>query len=92
VFEQGWDDFVPYVCVAGAVLALAEGDHRRAALMAGVADAAFAALGQVPDPDDAAELASVRAATEEKIGAESFHAAYDRGRTLDPGGAFATSR
>jgi tetratricopeptide repeat protein len=92
VFREGWDDFAPYVCVAGAVLAFAEGDHRRAALMAGVADAAFAALGQVPDPDDAAELASVRAASEEKLGAESFHAEYARGRTLDPRAAFAGER
>ncbi|MET8467621.1 tetratricopeptide repeat protein, partial [Micromonospora zamorensis] len=62
VFANDWADFVPYVCVAGAALATAEGDHARAALMIGVADAAFTALGQVPDPDDAADLATMRTA------------------------------
>jgi hypothetical protein len=83
VLREGWDSFVPYACVAAAALASAEGDHRRAALMAGVADAAFAALGQVPDPDDAAELAAAGAAAERALGAEAL-AERARGRTLDP--------
>src|SRR5262245_6133090 len=31
VFRNDWADFVPYVCVAGAALASAEGDHARSA-------------------------------------------------------------
>jgi ATP/maltotriose-dependent transcriptional regulator MalT len=89
VFREGWDSFVPYVCVAGAALASAEGDLRRAALMVGVTDAAFAALGQVPDPDDAADLAAVGAAAAKALGAEAFDAERARGRALEPRAAFA---
>ncbi|GGL04439.1 hypothetical protein Sme01_66050 [Sphaerisporangium melleum] len=88
VFRNGWADFVPYVCVADAALASAEGDHSRAALMVGVADAAFAALGQVPDPDDAAELAGARAAAVAALGPAGFAAEHARGRSLDPRAAF----
>ncbi|WP_422735392.1 tetratricopeptide repeat protein [Micromonospora sp. WMMD729] len=89
VFQHRWDDFVPYVCVAGAALASAEGDHPRAALMVGLADAAFAAIGQVPDPDDAADLAAVREAAIEVLGPAAHAAAQERGRHLDPRAAFA---
>ncbi|WP_436758573.1 hypothetical protein [Streptosporangium sp. V21-05] len=92
VFRNGWDDFVPYVCVAGAALASAEGDHGRAARLAGVADAAFASLGQVPDPDDAADLAKVRTAAIEALGPDAFDEGYARGRLLDPRAAFAGDR
>ncbi|GIF52248.1 hypothetical protein DFJ67_5582 [Asanoa ferruginea] len=89
VFREGWDDFVPYVCVAGAALASAEGDQHRAARMVGLADAAFAALGQVPDPDDAAELAAVRTAAVHAIGEARFTQEYAQGQHLDPRAAFA---
>ncbi|MFF3442223.1 hypothetical protein [Streptosporangium sp. NPDC002721] len=92
VFRNGWDDFVPYVCLAGAALASAEGDHARAARLAGVADAAFASLGQVPDPDDAADLAKVRAAAVEALGRAAFDEEYARGRLLDPRAAFTDDR
>ncbi|MEW2428744.1 tetratricopeptide repeat protein [Micromonospora sp. NPDC047644] len=84
IFRNGWTDFVPYVCVAGAALASAEGDHERAARLSGVADTAFAALGQVPDPDDAADLAAVRTAGERAIGVNAFALARASGRHLDP--------
>ncbi|GLZ58507.1 MULTISPECIES: tetratricopeptide repeat protein [Micromonospora] len=88
VFDNGWADFVPYVCVAGAALATAEGDHLRAARMIGVADAAFAALGQVPDPDDAADLARMRAAAIGALGPAAFDKEYAEGQRLDPRTAF----
>ncbi|MEK8107060.1 tetratricopeptide repeat protein [Micromonospora sp. M12] len=89
VFRNDWADFVPYVCVAGAALASAEGDQARTARMIGVADAAFAALGQVPDPDDAADLAAMRAAATEALGSAAFDEEYAAGRLLDPRAAFA---
>ncbi|RLP93683.1 tetratricopeptide repeat protein [Micromonospora sp. CV4] len=92
VFRNGWADFVPYVCVAGAALASAESDHSRAARMIGVADAAFASLGQVPDPDDAADLARTRAAATEALGPAAFDEEYARGQLLDPRAAFADER
>lgn len=88
VFRHGWADFVPYVCVAGAALASAEGDHARAARMVGVADAAFTGLGQVPDPDDAADLAAVRTAAIEALGPAAFDEEYAQGLGLDPREAF----
>ncbi|MDH2426833.1 hypothetical protein [Sphaerisporangium sp. TRM90804] len=92
VFRNGWADFVPYVCVAGAALASAEGDHARAARLAGVADGAFTSLGQVPDPDDAADLAKVRAAATEALGPAAFGEEYTQGQLLDPHEAFADDR
>ncbi|MEU5904815.1 tetratricopeptide repeat protein [Micromonospora sp. NPDC047467] len=92
VFREGWADFVPYVCVAETALATAEGDHARAARMIGVADAAFASLGQVPDPDDAADLAKARAAAIEALGTATFDEEYARGQALDPRAAFADDR
>jgi len=88
VFEERWDSFLPYVCVAGAALAAAEQHPDRAALLVGTADGAFAAVGQVPDPDDAAELTAIRATAIEALGREAFDAAYERGRKLDPRAAF----
>ncbi|GLY00661.1 tetratricopeptide repeat protein [Actinoplanes sp. NBRC 101535] len=63
---------VPYLCVAAAAVASAEGDHARAARMLGLATAAFAAIGQVPDPDDALELSSARTLAEEVLGVARF--------------------
>jgi hypothetical protein len=88
VFGNGWDDFVPYVCLAGAALASAVGDHARAALMVGVTESAFHAIFQVPDPDDAADLAAVRAASVEALGAPAFAREHARGLLLDPRDAF----
>jgi len=82
----------PYVCLADAALASAEGDHARAARMVGVTDAAFAALGQVPDPDDAADLAAVRAAAIGALGPEIFAVELARGKLLNPHAAFDDTR
>ncbi|MEU4235765.1 hypothetical protein [Actinoplanes sp. NPDC026619] len=88
VFSNGWDGFVPFVCVAGAALAAAEADHRRAARLIGVADAAFTALGQMPDPNDDAELAAARRGAIGALGPAGFAAEYAHGRALDPRTAF----
>ncbi|KAB1947682.1 tetratricopeptide repeat protein [Micromonospora sp. ALFpr18c] len=84
IFRNDWTDFVPYVCLAGAVLASTEGDHARAARLSGVAEAAFAALGQVPDPDDAADLAAVRTVGVKALGVNAFALERARGKHLDP--------
>ena len=84
VLRNGWKAFVPYVCLASAALAEAEGDHARAALMAGVTDVAFLEIGQVPDPDDAEDLASVRASALAVLGPEAFAMQYARGQLMDP--------
>ncbi|MEV7327364.1 hypothetical protein [Micromonospora sp. NPDC093244] len=56
--------------------------------MVAVADDAFTALGQVPDPDDAADLAAVRAAAVEALGPAGFAEEYAQGQRLDPRTAF----
>lgn len=77
-------DFVPYTYVGAAAVAVADGDHPRAARLAGLARRAFADLGQVPDPDDAAELAAVDAAVLGALGAEAVDAGRREGAELDP--------
>lgn len=89
-FREGYDSFVPYVCVAEAALASATGDHARAARMVGLSDSAYAALGQVPDPDDARELAAAQTAAVEAIGASRFAREYDVGAARTPAEALAT--
>ena len=88
VFREGYRSFVPYLGVAAAVLASAEGDHARAARMIGFTDSAYAALGQVPDPDDAEELSNVRAAAIAALGEAGFTPAYAAGAALEDTEAF----
>ncbi|WP_051807193.1 tetratricopeptide repeat protein [Actinoplanes subtropicus] len=88
VFRNCYRDFVPYLGVAAAALATAEGDHRTAARMIGFTDRAYAAIGQVPDPDDAAELAAARTAAVAALGEADFAHAYASGAVLDETGAF----
>ncbi|WP_433824526.1 tetratricopeptide repeat protein [Actinoplanes sp. CA-015351] len=88
VFANEWADFVPYVCLAGAALSSAEGDHAGAARMLGVTEAAFHAIYQVPDPDDAADLAKVRAAAVQALGPAAFAQEHTRGLLQDPRAAF----
>ncbi|MEH1163985.1 tetratricopeptide repeat protein [Micromonospora sp. CPCC 205539] len=90
VFAAGYDDFVPYALVASAVMAAVDGDWNRAARLLAVVDKAFGALGQVPDPDDAAELRWARDLTTRMIGETVFEEQYGRGGVLDPRAALAT--
>ena len=52
----------PYLTLDAAVMAFISGDRVRAGQLAEAAQAAFAASGHIPDPDDAAELAWLRSA------------------------------
>ncbi|GIF23629.1 pimeloyl-ACP methyl ester carboxylesterase [Actinoplanes tereljensis] len=88
VFAHGYRDFLPYLGVAAAAMASADGDHRRAARMAGFTDSAYATITQVPDPDDAAELANVRAAATVALGESEYAHEYAAGAVLDTYGAF----
>lgn len=83
VLDNGYDGFVPYAMVAAAVLAAVDGDAPRAAGLLGATDAAFRALGQVPDPDDAAELDAARSRAVELLGRQAFDRAYALGTALD---------
>ncbi|GAA1642224.1 alpha/beta fold hydrolase [Actinoplanes couchii] len=82
VHRLGWTSFVPYLGVAAAALATADRDHPRAARMIGFTDHAYAALGQVPDPDDAADLARSRDAALAALGEPRYTEEYRAGTTL----------
>lgn len=84
VFRLGYRSFVPYLGVAAAAMASADGDHELAARMLGFTGSAYAAIGQVPDPDDAAELSRVRAAAVADLGEDAFASASAAGAVLDP--------
>lgn len=88
VFREGYRSFVPYLGVAAAALASAEGDHSRAARMIGFTDGAYATIGQVPDPDDAEELSNARAAALTALGDATFTTAYAAGTALTDTEAF----
>jgi tetratricopeptide (TPR) repeat protein len=53
--EGKYDGLEPYLLLDSAVLAAEDDDASRAAELLTEADATFAAAGQIPDPDDAAE-------------------------------------
>lgn len=91
VFREGYRSFVPYLGVAAAALASAQGDHSQAARMIGFTDSAYAAIGQVPDPDDAEELSNARAAAVGALGDARFTSAYAAGAALRDTEAFGLS-
>ncbi|GIM88351.1 tetratricopeptide repeat protein [Paractinoplanes toevensis] len=84
VFREGYRAFIPYLGVAAAAMATADGDAEQAARMIGFTDRAYAAIGQVPDPDDAGELANARTAAEKALGPDRFTAAYETGAAQSP--------
>lgn len=81
--RHGHDDLMPCVAVDAAVIAAADGDHRRAARLLAAADSALRELQQVLDPDDAIEQAALRDRLAGALGRRSFDAAYREGAGLD---------
>jgi hypothetical protein len=55
-----YGSFEPYLLQDAAVLALEDGDRDRAAELVAATQAAFDAAGEIPDPDDAAELEALQ--------------------------------
>lgn len=79
VRQGGLDDFVPYLGIAGVALALADEDPRRGARLIGFTDRAFARLNQVPDPDDASELNTMRDRVAAMLGATTVQTELETG-------------
>jgi len=77
-------DFVPYAYVGAAATAVADGDLARAARLLGLAERAFGDLGQVPDPDDAEELAAVETAVRAALGTQRAEEERRAGAALEP--------
>jgi len=76
--------FIPYLGVAAAVLASVQGDSALAANLIGFTERAFEAVGQVPDPDDAHELAELRAVAAADLGQSWFESAIVEGSGWTP--------
>jgi tetratricopeptide (TPR) repeat protein len=85
----GYDAMLPYLVADAAVVAAEEGDPSRAARLFGAARAAFAAAGEIPDPDDAAEQELLEARLVEALGQERFAATSEEGAALSPEDALA---
>lgn len=92
VHQGGLDDFVPYLGLAGAALALADDDPRRAARLIGFTDQAFVGLGQVPDPDDASELEELRGRVVAELGATTVQTERATGASWSLTEAFGSTR
>ncbi|MFJ3405084.1 tetratricopeptide repeat protein [Promicromonospora sp. NPDC090134] len=84
IVDAGYRDFVPYAYVGAAATAVADDDLARAARLLGLARRAFDDLGQVPDPDDAEELAAVETAVRGALGAVRADDEQRAGAALDP--------
>jgi tetratricopeptide (TPR) repeat protein len=82
--RTGYDALKPYLVADLAVIAAADGKTTTAARLAGAAAAAFAATGQVPDPDDATEHQRLRDELARDLGPDTLRALYAEGSSLTP--------
>jgi tetratricopeptide (TPR) repeat protein len=82
--RTGYEALNPYLVGDLAVIAAVDGDATTAARLAGAAAAAFAASGQVPDPDDAAEQQRLRDQLTRDLSADTLRALYAEGANLRP--------
>jgi ATP/maltotriose-dependent transcriptional regulator MalT len=80
----GYEAIYPYLVADLAIIAELDRDFSTAARLAGAASAAFAAAGQVPDPDDAAEQQHLRDRLTENLGGERTQSLYEEGGILTP--------
>lgn len=79
---SGFEGLFPHLVVDAAVLTMVDGDPSTAARLAGSASAAFGSLGQMPDPDDAAEQDRLRDRLIEALGEEHFTRMFEAGEGL----------
>ncbi|MFD7024802.1 tetratricopeptide repeat protein [Promicromonospora sukumoe] len=84
IVGAGYRDFVPYAYVGAAAVAVADDDLVRAARLLGLAQRAFADVGQVPDPDDAEELTAIETAVRDALGDQRLTDERTTGAALDP--------
>jgi tetratricopeptide (TPR) repeat protein len=91
VVRSGLGEFVPYLGLAGVAIAAAEGDMGRAARLIGFTEEAFAAIDQVPDPDDARDLDELRRLTVSALGQDRYSADREAGARWSCSQAFGRS-
>jgi len=78
--ESGYASITPYLVADAAVIAAIDGDPVAAARLLATAESALAAMGRVPDPDEAVEQRRLRERLVAALGPERFATAYDAGR------------
>lgn len=78
----GYEALNPYLVGDLAIIAAINADAPTAARLSGAAASAFAAAGQAPDPDDAAEQQRLRDQLASELGADTFGSLYEEGGRL----------
>lgn len=78
----GCEQLYPYIVGDAALLAIEEGDANKAATLAGAANAAFEAAGEVPDTEDVIELNRTRNRARELLEERAFTFWFEVGRRL----------
>jgi hypothetical protein len=87
VFRTGQRSWVPRLGAAAAVMASADGEHRRAARMIGFTDRA-GSTARISDLDGTVDLSRARSSAVAALGAECFAEEYAAGTLLGPEEAF----
>jgi tetratricopeptide (TPR) repeat protein len=82
--QIGYEALNPYLVGDLAVVAAVRGETMAAARLAGAAAAAFAAAGEVPDPDDATEQLRLRDQLARDLGPDTLSSLYAEGANLTP--------
>jgi hypothetical protein len=77
--ELGYTDSLAEMALGAAVISCAEGDPARAASLLAAADMGYAAHGQIPDPDDAAERQQLVETIMLVMNRDAFDSAYAAG-------------
>lgn len=90
VLAEGDTEFMPYLGIAAAAIASSRGDHVLTARLIGFTEHAFSRLEQVPDPDDAQEVAAIRDATTSFLGYRQFETEARAGSEWTPEQALGT--
>ncbi|MFC9846522.1 tetratricopeptide repeat protein [Streptomyces sp. NPDC060223] len=79
VVEGEMTNMYPQVALSTAVIAAADGDHRRATRYLAAVDSELRRIGHQLDPDDAQEHQTLRERLVEELGRDSFDAEYGTG-------------
>jgi tetratricopeptide (TPR) repeat protein len=79
---QDDEDLLPYLVFDRGVVAIDEDDAATGAKLIAAGQAAFEAKGEVPDPDDDAEVQRALGKAREQLDEDAFRRAQDEGRRM----------
>jgi hypothetical protein len=84
VTQNRYRQFIPYAALDAAAIAAADGAYRQATQLLAVVATALGEDGQLLDPDDAIEQASLRDRLVTKLGRDIFNTEYSNAAGLRP--------